>query len=57
MNLVSKILLGAVVIVVFAVLWYLLTQKNRGGSCCSGCSGDCSCCASPCGKQKEDKPQ
>ena len=55
MNLISKILLGAVVLIVFAVLWYLLTQKNRGGSCCSGCSGDCAGCASPCGKQNSGK--
>ena len=43
MNTISKILLGAVVIAVFACLWYLLTQKNKGSP---GCSGNCAGCAS-----------
>ena len=46
MNLLSKIILGAVVIAAVACLWYLLTQKNKGAS--SGCSGNCTSCASPC---------
>lgn len=43
MNTVSKILLGAVVIAVFACLWFLLTQKNKGSG---GCSGNCASCGS-----------
>ena len=44
LNLVSKILIGALFIAVCAVVWFLLTQKNRGGGCagnCAGCSADC----------------
>ena len=51
MNTVSKILLGAVVIAVFACLWFLLTQKNKGGG--SGCSGNCASCGESCGKRKK----
>lgn len=50
MNLISKILLGAVVLSVFACLWFLLTQKNK-----STCSGSCAGCTRPCTK-KEGKP-
>ena len=52
MNTISKILLGAVVLAVFACLWYLLTQKNKSGD--SGCSGNCASCRSrseDCGKK------
>jgi len=55
MNLISKILLGFVIIAVFACIWYLLTQKNSGkGGCCGDCSGCCSAC---CGDEpkKQDK--
>ena len=52
MNTVSKILLGAVVIAVFACLWFLLTQKNKGGS---NCSGNCASCGESCGKRKMDE--
>lgn len=51
MNLISKILLGALVIAVAAVAWYLLTQKNRGGS---GCSGNCAGCSQRCECRKEE---
>ena len=48
MNLISKVLIGALFIAVCAVVWYLLTQKNKG-SCCSGnscctCNTSNSCC-------------
>lgn len=48
MNLVSKILIGALFIAVCAVVWYLLTQKN------SGCSGNCAGCGRRCEKRKEE---
>jgi hypothetical protein len=48
MNLISKILLGALVIAVFAVAWYLLTQKNRG------CSGSCAGCSAQCEHRKKE---
>ena len=50
MNLISKILLGAVVIAVAAVVWYLATQKNRGSACC----GSCADCAAQCANRKEE---
>ena len=48
MNLISRILVGALVIAVAAVVWYLLTQKN------SGCSGNCAGCSRQCEKRKEE---
>ena len=51
MSLLSKILLGAVVLAAFACVWYLLTQKNKGSS--AGCGGNCASCASPCSSKKE----
>ena len=55
MNTFSKILLGAIVIAVFACLWYLLTQKNKGSDQCSGnCAG---CTSGSCEKRrKKDDP-
>ena len=52
MNTISKILLGAVVIAVFACLWYVLTQKNHSSSgCCGNCSG---CSQGSCTNRKEN---
>ena len=51
MNPLSKILLGALVIAVFACLWFVLSQKNKGGS---GCSGNCAGCAAPCAEKKSE---
>ena len=51
MELILRILLGALVIAVFAVAWYLLTQKNSGKR---GCSGNCAGCASRCDRRKEE---
>ena len=51
MNYLSKILLGALIIAVFACLWFVLTQKNRGSS---GCSGNCSGCGTPCSNKKNE---
>jgi len=48
MNLISKILLGAVVLAAFACLWFLLTQKNK-----STCSGNCAGCSAGCAKKEE----
>ena len=55
MNLISRILLGALAIAVCAVVWYLLTQKNSGRG---GCSGNCAGCGANCAdrKEKEEKP-
>ena len=50
LNLLTKILIGALFIAVCAVIWYLLTQKNRGGS---GCSGNCAGCSAQCENRKE----
>ena len=50
MNLISKIIVGALFIAVCAVAWYLLTQKNRG----SGCAGNCAGCAAQCEKRKDE---
>ncbi len=50
MNLISKILIGALFIAVCAVVWYLLTQKNKG-SCCSG---NCAGCAAQCENRKDE---
>ena len=50
MNLISRILIGALVIAVFAVVWYLLTRRNGKDG---GCSGDCSGCSAQCGRRKE----
>ena len=52
MNLISKILVGALVIAVAAVVWFLLTRKRSGGGC-GGCGGDCAGCAAKCGKEKK----
>ena len=41
--------IGALFIAVCAVVWYLLTQKNRGG----GCSGNCAGCTQQCERRKE----
>ena len=38
MNLISRILIGALFIAVCAVVWYLATLKNRGSG---GCGGNC----------------
>ena len=54
MNTISKAILGFVVIAVFASLWFILTQKNKGGSN-SGCSGNCAGCGSKCADRKEEK--
>jgi len=51
MNTVSTILLGAVVLALFACIWFLLQQKNKGGGCCGNCAG----CASPCEKKDNQK--
>ncbi len=51
LNLISKIIIGALFIAVCAVAWYLLTQRNRGSS---GCSGNCAGCAASCDKRKTD---
>ena len=48
MNLVSKILIGALVLIVCAVVWHLLTQKNRG------CSGSCAGCSAQCDRRKNE---
>ena len=50
LNLISKILIGALFIAVCAVVWHLLTQKNSGGS---GCSGNCAGCGAQCERRKE----
>lgn len=54
MNLLSKILLGAVVIAAFACLWYLLTQKNKTSA---SCGGNCAACASPCAAKGNSEKQ
>ena len=51
MNLISRILVGALFIAVCAVIWYLLTQKNSGKS---GCSGNCAACGERCENRKEE---
>ncbi len=51
MELILRILIGALVIAVCAVLWYLLTQKNSGKS---GCSGNCAGCSARCENRKEN---
>ncbi len=52
LNLISRILLGALVIAVLAVVWHLLTQKNRRQG---GCSGNCAGCGvAQCGRRKEE---
>ena len=53
MNAVSKIILSAVIIAVFACLWFLLTQKNKNGSG-FGCGGGCAGCAKSCAQRKDD---
>lgn len=58
MNFISKIILGFVVIAVFACLWFVLTQNNKGGSGfgCGGCrGGGCSGCGQSCAEHKEDQ--
>jgi len=50
-NLISRILLGAVVIAVCAVVWYLLTQKNHASG--AGCSGSCADCDRACDSRRE----
>ena len=52
MNTISKAILGFIVIAVFACLWFILTQKNKGGS--SGCSGNCASCGTKCSDRKEN---
>ena len=49
MNLISKIIIGALFIAVCAVAWYLLTQKNRG------CSGNCAGCSEACDRREKEK--
>ncbi len=51
MNLFSRILIGAIVIAVCAVVWHLLTLRNSGKR---GCSGDCGACSQPCDRSKRD---
>ena len=51
LNLISKILIGALFIAVCAVAWHLLTQKNSGSS---GCSGNCAGCGAQCERRKEE---
>ena len=53
MNTISKAILGFIVIAVFACLWFILTQKNKGGSS-SGCSGNCASCGTKCSDRKEN---
>ena len=57
MNSVSKIILGFIVIAVFACLWFLLTQKNtqNGGSGSFGCGGNCAGCGMKCSDRKEEQ--
>ncbi len=50
MNLISRIIVGALAIAVCAVVWYLLTQRN---SAKGGCSGNCAGCSERCGNRKE----
>lgn len=52
MNAIVKILLGALILAALACLWIVLTQKNRGGT---GCSGSCAGCASPCADRKSEE--
>jgi len=56
MNMISKVILGAVVIAFLSCLWFILTQKNSGNS---GCSGNCAGCASKCSHpiRPQDKEQ
>lgn len=51
LNTLSKILLGFVVVAVIACLWFLLTQRNKGGS--SSCSGNCAGCGMNCAQRQE----
>ena len=53
LNLISKILIGALFIAVCAVVGFLATQKNRGGG---GCSGNCAGCSARCDR-RGDPPQ
>lgn len=50
MGLIGRVLIGALILAVCAVAWYLLTQRNRSGS---GCSGNCAGCSAQCEKRKE----
>lgn len=50
MNLISRILIGGLFIAVCAVVWFLATQRNRGG----GCSGNCAGCGMDCERRKEE---
>ena len=50
MNLISKVLLGGLIIAVCAVAWYLLTQKSSGKG---GCCGDCSSCGAKCERRDD----
>ena len=49
MGLIGRVLIGALILAVCAVAWYLLTQRNRGGS---GCSGNCAGCSAQCENRK-----
>ena len=49
LNLISRIIIGALFIAVCAVVWYLLTQKNSGKS---GCSGNCAGCSERCDRRQ-----
>ncbi len=51
LNFISRILIGALVIAVIAVVWFLLTQRN---SAKGGCSGNCAGCSAQCSKRKEE---
>ena len=51
MNLISKILIGALFIAVCAVVWFLLAQKNKGNG---GCSGNCAGCSAQCDRREKE---
>ena len=51
MNLISKVLLGFIIIAALACVWYLLTRKQSGGGCC----GDCARCGCVCEEKDPEK--
>ena len=54
MNLLSIILIGALLIAVCAVVWYLLTRRRQGsGVCCGSCAG----CTARCDRRKENQKE
>ncbi len=44
MNLPTAIVLGVVALLVILAVIYLISEKKKGRSVCSGCSGNCSEC-------------